>query len=532
MKRSRPSLVRAATSISLATGMSRILGLLRDQVQSYFFGAGPVTDAYLAAFRIPNLLRDLFAEGALSSAFVPTFTAEREQHGNEAAFALADRMASLLSVLLSMLALILFLGAPWILKVYAPGFSAETHDLAVQMTQILSPFLWFVALAALSMSMLNTHGRYFVPALAPASFNVASISGVILLSPLLLSLDAEPGLSLAFGAIVGGLLQFLVQVPALRGIGWRFRPRFNWNDAGVRKIGRLMGPAVFGLAATQVNILVDTMLASRYESAITWLSLSFRLMQLPLGLFGVAIATAHLAHVARDAAHDDLASMRDHLVSAIRMAAVLTIPATAGLIALRTPIVSLLFEHGKFTATDVSQTAAAAFCYVLGLFAYSVTKIQVPTFYALGQTRIPVLASATAVAFKIVTSLLLIRVLPGFGIPAFLGLAFSTSLAAWINFALLSRGLNKRLGSLAGHGLARTLFLLLLLALVMGGVCVVLYDLLASWIPGDGLLLQSLRLFPTVMIGGAIALGGAATMRIPEAQQILRGIVRRKRGTG
>ena len=509
--------------------MSRILGLLRDQVQSYFFGAGPITDAYLAAFRIPNLLRDLFAEGALSSAFVPTFTAEREQHGDEAAFALADRMAALLSVLLSGLALLLFLGAPWILKLYAPGFSAETHDLAVQMTRILSPFLWFVALAALSMSMLNTHGRYFVPALAPAFFNVASISGVVLLSPLLISFDIEPGLSLAFGAIAGGLLQFVAQVPSLRGIGWRFRPRLDWNHTGVRKIGRLMGPAVFGLAATQVNILVDTMIASRYESAITWLSLSFRLMQLPLGLFGVAIATAHLAHVSRDAARNDLVSMRDHLASAIRMAAVLTIPATVGLMVLRKPIVSLLFEHGRFTATDASQTAAAAFCYVLGLFAYSVTKIQVPTFYALGQTRIPVLASATAVAFKIVTSLWLIRILPGFGISPFLGLAFSTSLAAWINFALLSRGLSKRLGSLAGHGLARTLFLLLFLASLMGGVCVVTYDLLAQWIQGSGLLSQSLRLFTTVMLGGLIALGGAAMLRVPEARQMVDGILRRNR---
>jgi putative peptidoglycan lipid II flippase len=319
-----PSLLRTVGSISSATSVSRVLGLGRDMVQSYYFGVGPVTDAFTAAFRVPNLLRDLFAEGALSSAFVPTLTAEREHHGNEAAWRLANRLITTLLLILGLVVLLTALGARWILRVYVAGFPPEKMDLAVTMTRILCPFLLFVALAAVAMGVLNTCGRFFVPSVAPALFNVAIIVSVVALVPVLARFRFEPGLSLAIGALLGGALQFLVQVPAMRAEGFRFRLELAWRDPGLRRIAWLMLPATLGLAATQINILIDTVLASMFDDGpITYLSLAFRLIQLPIGLFGVAIGTANLARVSRDAAHDDREGMRANLASALRAAACL-----------------------------------------------------------------------------------------------------------------------------------------------------------------------------------------------------------------
>src|SRR5262245_25625114 len=258
----RTTPLRAARSIGLATLTSRILGLVREQVASYYFGAGAVMDAYFTAFRIPNLLRDLFAEGALSSAFVPTLTAERERHGEVAAWNLVNRVMTALIVILGLLTAILFLFAPQIQGLYASGFSTEKMALTITLTRIMAPFLLFIALAAVAMGTLNTRGRFFLPALAPAWFNVAAIVAVIALYPAARSAGLNPALSLAVGAIVGGALQFLVQVPALRREGFRFRFDAAPRDAGLRRVATLMVPATFGLAATQINILVDDKLAS------------------------------------------------------------------------------------------------------------------------------------------------------------------------------------------------------------------------------------------------------------------------------
>lgn len=314
----RPSLLRSAGSISLATAMSRVLGLVREQVQSYYFGAGFVTDAFLAAFRIPNLLRDLFAEGALSSAFVPTFTATKQREGPEAAWRLANRLFTLIVVILSVITLGIFLFAPSIMSVYAAGFAPAKFELSVTMTRILSPFLLAVAVAAVAMGILNTYGRFFIPALAPALLNVAAILSVVVLSPVLFHFGWPAGLSLAVGAMIGGVLQFGVQVPHLRTLGFRFRVDWAPRDPGLVRIAWLMLPATLGQAATQINFLVDTWLASRYgDGPITWLSLAFRLIQLPIGLFGVAIGMANLARVSRDAAAGDREGLRVNLSAAL-----------------------------------------------------------------------------------------------------------------------------------------------------------------------------------------------------------------------
>jgi putative peptidoglycan lipid II flippase len=528
------SLLKSAGAMSLATLASRVLGLARDQVQSYYFGAGLVTDAFVAAFRIPNLLRDLFAEGALSSAFVPTFTAERERRGDAAATLLASRIVTALLVVLGALTLLILAFAPWILRIYAAGFDAEKLDLAVTMTRILSPFLLFVALAAVAMGVLNTYGRFFLPALAPAWFNVAAILGVVLLTPAFARIGIPPGLSLAVGSIVGGLLQFLVQVPAMRSVGFRFR--FDWapKDPGVRRVARLMVPATFGLAATQINILVDTVLASLHGNGpITWLSLAFRLMQLPIGLFGVAIATANLTRVSRDVARGDTAGLRTNLAASLRTAALLTLPATAGLVALRLPIVRVLFEHGRFSPESTAATASAVLCYALGLYAYSVTKIQVPTFYALGDTRLPVIASATAVAVKIAANFVFLALLPRFSLAPFLGLALSTSLAAWTNFFLLSRGLRRRAGSLRGLGVVPASLRIAGISVVVGGGSFALLAALERVAGGGGLAGECARLGVVVALAGAATMLLAHALGIPEARTLfdrLRGLAGGKRG--
>ncbi len=518
----RGSLMRAVGSISLATFFSRILGLLRDQVQSYYFGAGLVTDAFLAAFRIPNLLRDLFAEGALSSAFVPTFTMEREKHGAAAAFRLANRVFTVLAVILGIVTLALFAFAPWILHLYAGGFTPAKFALALTMTRILSPFLLFVALAAVAMGVLNTCGRFFLPALAPAWFNVAAIVGVIALVPVFRATGISPGVSLAVGAIVGGALQFLVQVPALRREGFSFHPELAWSDPGVRRIASLMLPATFGLAATQLNLLVDTILASYLaDGTITWLSLAFRLMQLPIGLFGVAIATANLTRVSRNVAGGDTDGLRANLAGSLRAAALLTIPASAGLIALREPIVRLLFEHGRFTPEATLKTAAAVLCYSLGLYAYAVVKIQVPTFYALGDTRTPVIASACAIGLKIGANFLLLAVLPMLGMDPFLALALTTALAAWTNFALLSRGLRARLGPLGDGSVLRVSAALVVLSGIMGFACSAAFAVLVRLLPGGGLAGEIGRLACVVVLGMAITGLGAHWIDFPEARALI-----------
>jgi len=527
------SLLRSAGAISLATLVSRVLGLLRDQVQAYFFGAGLVADAFLAAFRIPNLLRDLFAEGALSSAFVPTFTAERERGGDEAACRLANRVMTALALVLGIVAILIAVFAPSILRVYVPGFEPAKMALAVTMTRILAPFLLFVALAAVAMGVLNTHGRFFLPALAPAWFNLAAILGVLCLVPVFKRLGVHPGMALAVGAMAGGVLQFLVQVPAMRREGFRFRPELKPRDPALRRVVRLMAPATFGLAATQINILVDTILASLYGNGpIAWLSYAFRLMQLPLGLFGVALGTANLARVSKDAARGDAASLRANLAGALRAAALLTLPATAGLVALREPIVRILFEHGRFGPHDTLKTAAAVLCYALGLYAYSVTKIQVPTFYAMGDTRLPVIASASAVGLKISTNLILMALLPRVGMDPFLGLALSTSIAAWTNMAILERGLTRRAGSLREHAVVPVTLKLALLSAAMGAACAACQAALERFAGGGGFAGEAGRLGISVALGIGITALGVHALRLREVEAIRARIRGRVAGGG
>jgi putative peptidoglycan lipid II flippase len=443
----------AAGRVSLATMASRVLGLAREQVMAAYFGAGMATDAFNVAFRVPNLLRDLFAEGALSAAFVPTFTETDHRDGRERAWALGAQVLNALAVALALLTVVGWFVTPWIVPLLAPGFERVPGklELTITLSRLMLPFLLFVALAAAAMGMLNAVRRFTVPALAPVFLNLGMIVAGVGLIPVFTAAGQPAILAMAVGVLVGGFLQFAVQVPALWAMG--FRPA--WPPAlghpGVKRIAFLMLPATIGLAATQLNLFVNTILASMLiEGSVSWLAYAFRLMQLPIGVFGVALATVSLPLVSRHAVTGDLTGLRTTLSGAIRLVCALTLPATFGLLALAEPIVRLLYQRGRFVAADTDRTAAALAAYCVGLCAYAAVKVLVPAFYALGDTKTPVRASFLSVAVNLAGNLALMGPL------GHVGLALSTSLTMLFNFGQLSWAMRRRLGRFDGKALAAT----------------------------------------------------------------------------
>jgi putative peptidoglycan lipid II flippase len=513
----RRSVARAAGTVTVATMISRVLGVGREMVMARYFGAGFFTDAFNIAYRVPNLFRDLFAEGALSSAFVPTFIRELNQGGPERAWALANRLVSALLVVLGALALVFAFFAKGFVYILAAGY-ADTPgkmELTIQMTRILSPFLLFVALAAVAMGMLNAFGSFFIPAAAPAAFNVCCILAGIFLSPFMPRFGMEPVVSMAVGAIVGGASQFLVQVPPARRLGWRFHFVLDFSDPGLRRIASLMLPAVVGLSATQINITVDSQLASHYGNGpVSWLNYAFRLMQLPIGLFGVAIATATTALVSHHAAENATDKLRDTVHSSLRLAACLTFPATVGLILFREEIVRLLYQRGSFLPADTIQTSRAVMLYSLALFGYSAVKILVPAFYALGDTKTPVRTSVTSVALKVAINFLLI-------IPMkFLGLVLATSLASWVNFALLLRQLNRSTGGAMRWQSLAAYLRIACASVLMGGVAELIFVGARRVLPGAGTLHLAVHLGLAMMGAMVVLLPLLGLFRVEEAREL------------
>ncbi len=513
----RPSIAHAAGAVTAATMISRILGVGREVVLAKYFGAGFFTDAFNIAYRIPNLFRDLFAEGALSSAFIPTFIRELNQNGAGPAWALANRLISALLVVLGVLTLAFFAFARGLAYLLAAGY-ADTPgkmDLTVQMTRIMSPFLLFLALAAVAMGMLNAFGSFFVPAAAPASFNVCCILAGIFLSPFMPRFGLAPVVSMAIGAVVGGLSQFLVQIPSARRLGWRFHFVLDFSDPGLRRIAHLMLPAVVGLSATQINITVDSQLASHYGNGpVSWLNYAFRLMQLPIGLFGVAIATATTALVSHHAAENATDKLRDTVQSSLRLAACLTFPATVGLIVFRQEIVRLLYQRGSFLEMDTLQTGRAVMLYALALFGYSAVKILVPAFYALGDTRTPVRTSVASVALKVGVNFLLILPLQ------FLGLPLATAIASWFNFALLLGNLNRITGGELRWQDLSVYIRIAAASILMGGMARLVYAAAQWLLPGAGSFRLTAHLGLAILAGMAVILPMFSWFKIGEAREL------------
>jgi len=446
---------KAAGIVAGAVMLSRVLGLVREVLFAGLFGAGVGMDAFLTAFRAPNLLRDLFAEGALSTAFVTVFSQRIAREGEESAWKLAAKMMTLTTIFMSLLSLLGIIFAKEFIGFLAPGFSAEKAALTIHLTQIMYPFILLVSLAALVMGMLNATNRFTAAALASSFFNIGSIAGGVAFGWWLDPHFGEKSLTgLAFGTLLGGLLQLGVQLPSLSKAGCRFVLDFNWRDPGVTQILALMLPAVIAASAVQINVMINSIFASHLgDGPISWLSYSFRLMQLPLGVFGVAVATVTLPVIARASALGDMARFSSTLARAMRLAVFLTFPSAVGLIMLAQPIIALIYQRGKFHDADSLHTAEALQFYAVGLVGYSCIKVLAPAFYAINHKWTPMTVSFCSIGLNLVLNWLLIF----HWNMGHRGLALSTAISATLNFSLLYFFMRRLSGSLQTEAMLLTL---------------------------------------------------------------------------
>lgn len=435
------SVLASTIKMAIATFFSRILGLIREQVMAAYFGASGVTDAFLVAYRIPNLLRDLFAEGAFSSAFVPTFV-ETNQKSQKDSQELLWSLFWLLFFITGSISIGIALFAPELISLFAPAFKndPEKFQLTVNLTRMMAPFLTFVSLAALFMGALNSLKVFFIPALAPASYNVMSILCMILLSGFLHQHGYHAIYSLGLGAMLGGFMQAVVQLPLIWKKGLKpIWPKQFWNERS-QKIVKLIGPGLVGFAATQINLLITTILATPIVGATSWLNYSFRLFQLPVGILSVSIGNSNLVHFSQAWKSGDEALAKQQLHQSYFLSFLTILPALVILFVFSEEIVNLIFERGRFNRESTLMTSEALRLYALGLPFYGLYKIWVPTFYALDRQKIPVIASLVSIAFNIAFCLLLTP-LYGFKI-----LALGTTLSVLINSCFQSWILRKDLG--------------------------------------------------------------------------------------
>jgi putative peptidoglycan lipid II flippase len=438
----RAGVVRAAAVVGAATLVSRVLGFLRDLVVAQAFGAGPATDAFFVAFRLPNLLRRLVGEGALSAAFIPVFTEFLTLRPRPETLAMLRAVAGALVVALALLTLAGVLGAPLLVRIMAPGFFADPAlgTLTVRLTRVMFPYLFLVGLAALAMGILNAARHFVTPALAPVMLNLAIIGAALGLAPRL----AEPVFGLAAGVLVGGAGQLLVQLPALARHGLLVAPALRPRHPTVGRIVRLLGPVAVGQSAAQLNILIDTIIASFLAAgSVSYLYYADRLVEFPLGVFGIAIATATLPTLAEQAARGNATALRATLSFSHRLAAFVTLPAAIGLLVLREPLVRVLYQRGEFGPAEAAGTAWALGFYTVGLVGFASVKIGAQAFYALGDTRTPVAVAVGAMGLNSVLAV-------GLAFPLrHGGLALATALSAAANALALAWLLRRRLGRAA-----------------------------------------------------------------------------------
>jgi putative peptidoglycan lipid II flippase len=530
MADSHPRLARSAGVFGLATITSRVLGLVRDQVLAFYFGAGDANDAFRVASRIPNLVRDLFAEGAMSAAFVPTFTRQLTLQGREKSWRLASSVINALLIVTGVIVVLGIVFAEPLVRLFASEFSEVPGklEMTIYLTRIAFPFLTLVAVAAVLMGMLNSLGHFFVPALSPAMFNVAVIVMSLTLIPFSSSIGMEPITIVAIATLVGGVGQLVIQWPPLRKEGFRYQPVLDLNDEGLHRVLLLMGPGTIGMAATQINVFVNTVLATgEGTGAVSWLDFAFRLMYLPIGLFGVSIATAATPAISRMVAEQDFPRIRSTLANALGLMLFLNLPATIGLMVLARPIVAVIFEHGNFTAADTIATAAALQLYAIGLIGYSIVRIISPTFYAVGRSRIPVMVSAGSVVVNIILNVSLVQVL------GYRGLALGTSITAIVNAGLQLFLLRREIHGIEGARIARSFAKVIAASTIMGAFTWASHSTMLGIMPGEALTTQMLRLGITITIALMVLTAAAQVLRIREygeARDLILGRLKRMAG--
>jgi len=518
------NVVRSAGVVSAAVFLSRITGLVREMIMARLFGAGEAYDAFLLGFRIPNLTRDLFAEGALSSAFVPVFTQYLTTKGKREAAELSNLVATALLIVVGAICVLGIIFSPQLVWLLASGFARVPgkFELAVTLTRVMFPFLLLVALSAQAMGILNTLNRFGIPALSSTFFNLGSVAfGLAFGFTVGRWMGVSLVMAMAWGVVFGGALQWMFQVPSLYRLGIHYRPRIDLAHPGLRNILNLMGPAILGNAAVQINVLVNTNFAASITDAsghvingpVSWLSYAFRFMQLPLGLFGVAIAAATLPAISRSAALQQIDDFRATLSRSLGMVFLLTIPSSVGLAILGPSIIGAVYQWGRFHASDTHETAMALSCYALGLAGYAAIKILAPAFYALNDARTPMLVSLASILINLGVASTLVKVA---GL-RHLGLALSTSSVALFGSVVLFVLLRKRIRRMHGRALAGSVAKILVASAAMGIACYVSSRGIHLWL-GARKLAQIADLAASVPLGAIVYYALCRAMRVSELE--------------
>ncbi len=515
------SLLQSAGIVSAAVAFSRITGFLRETVLGWLLGAGAVFDAYVLGYRIPNLARDLFSEGALASAFVPAFTRALASGNKDEARELSNITATLLLLLVGTFSGLGMWLSPWFVETFASDFHATPgkFELAVRLVRIVFPFLPLVALAAQAQGILYAHNSFGVPAVSSSLFNIGSVlfglTAGYWLGP---QFGITPVEGMAMGIVAGGVAQLIFQLPSVWKLGYSWRPQLNFRHEGVRHILRLMGPAVLSGAALQINVLVNTNFAAGIRDAaghvmngpVSWLAYAFRFQQLPLGLFGIPVAAAALPRLSRSAAEGNTAEFRDTLASGMGMILLATVPAAVGLAILGESMVALVYQHGRFLAADTRETAIALAGYAIGIPGYAAGKLLTPAFYALGDSRTPMLVSLSSIGFNAACAFTAVEVLH----LGTAGLALSLSVVAILNALALLALISRRLEGVHGPAILRNLLKVAVAAGVMASACL----LVVRATPSPGLQAAlGIPLGATVYYAAASLLGIQEVSSVKEA---------------
>lgn len=553
------SVARSAGIVSIAVMFSRVLGLIRETIFAKYFGAGFLYDAFIVGFRIPNLLRDLFAEGALSAAFVKVFTDYQLKNSEKEAWQLASLVFNCLAVVLAAITILGIMLSPIFVKLITYNYLGdpnhyyppEKEALAITLMQIMFPFILLVALAALAMGVLNTKGRFGIPASASTAFNIASIIFGLIFAfwlaggPWEKSVDkiAVPSdaaqwaiIGMSIGTIIGGAAQLLIQLPSLHKVGFRFSLNLNFRDEGVRRVMRLMGPAIIGTGAIQVKVLVDTIVASGIDGGASWLSYAFRLMQFPIGVFGVAIGTAAIPTLSRLASEENISKFRSTLADAMKLVFLLAIPSACGLIVLGDPIISLIYQRGEFDAFDTNMTSWALAAYSIGLAGYAAIKVLSPAFYALDDAKTPMYISLASILVHVPASFGLMQLLSTVGVSperpngyGHAGVALATSVVATVNFVALLVFMRRKISRVNGTEIFMSLVKTLTASAVMSVAAYASYRLLTNYLGDKSFTDRLVEAFFPIGLAGVAFVVTAKLLRVSELEQLL-ATVRRKLG--
>lgn len=527
---------KATWKVSAAVMASRVLGLAREMMFAGLFGGSKWMDCFYLAFKVPNLLRDLFAEGALSQAFVTTFSKKLKAEGEISAWDLANKMMTLAAVFMSLVTVLGVIAAPWIVELLTSlsrsgssprDYNPEEIALTVTMVRVMYPFILLVSLAALVMGMLNAKNVFGMPALSSCFFNLGSMIGGASLG---YWMDPNWGpqslVGFSIGVVIGGAAQLVCQFPALKEVGYRFAANFNWRDSGVQQILRLMGPAVIAASVVQVNVVVNAMFAYGVgEGAVSWLSYAFRLMQLPIGVFGVAVATVTLPALSRAAVGGVGEDFLPTLAKGLRLVAFLVLPSMLGLVLLAEPIVSVLYERGAFDAADRLQTAAALRAYGYGLLAYAWLKVLQPAFYAIDKRWFPMMVSFLALGLNIGFNYLFVFVLKW----GHESLALTTSITATANFLLLFLAMRKFAGDPGTGAMVMMLFKLIGAGAVMAAVCMAANRFFFADLEHTSLVVRMALLGVTIGAASLVYFGSTKVLRVAETEEAMKMITRKLR---